>query len=257
MTAQTVPDMVVAISVTMQCAIPIGEQSATRGEVPGERDLAREAADAIGDACTASVWVAAGHITVVPASEPFGVARLSPAAAERVAPSTVLLHPISRADPSLVWLMAAHQPRRPDWCCATCGTPWPCAIRQADLTAAVYAGNGLGVGLTLTGNVAAAWLDQPGACPGCLTGQFFGWIDDDLYALIVAASAAPAAACCDGSTAHDGMADPAPDAEPRARPCRRPVRLAVHLPDCPAAPSEPDRIAPKAGLDSRQGGDSA
>ncbi|GAA2338950.1 hypothetical protein [Dactylosporangium salmoneum] len=270
MTVPAVPAMVAAISVTMQCAIPIGDPPPAGGQVPDERDLAWAVADAIGDGRVAaalravlpgasaavSVRVTAGHVTLALASDLVGV-RQSPAGADCVVPSTVLVLPISRTDPSYAWLMAAHQPRRPGWCCATCGTPWPCAIQQADLTAAVYAGNGRGVGLTLTANVACAWLDQPDACPGCVTGQFFGWVDDDLYALIIAEPDAPAAATCDSSTAHDGVTGLAPDAEAQARPSRRPVRLAAHLPDCPAAPPEPGRTATTRGTVARPGGDSA
>ncbi|WP_432976697.1 hypothetical protein [Dactylosporangium sp. CA-233914] len=113
------------------------------------------------------------------------------------------------------------------------------------------------MGLTLTGNLARAWLDQPDACPGCLIWQFFSWIDDDLYALIVAQPAAPGAAPCDGSATHDGMAEPAPGPRPQTAPYLQSLKLTAHLPNCPAAPQAPDRIAPHGGVDARQGGDSA
>jgi hypothetical protein len=266
MIAHTTPDPAVAISVTMQYTIPAGAGPATPGEIPAERDVAREVADAIGDGRVAAalrgvlpgagtaltVRIIAGHTTFIQAPEPGGAAPLTTAEGERAVPSTVLLLPVSRTDPTCARLMAAHQPRRPDWCCAICATPSPCPFQQANLTAAVYAGNGRGVGLTLAGNVGCAWLDQPRACPGCLTGQFFGWMDDDLYALIVADPPAPATG--DGWPTHDTSAARAPDDEPRERPRSRTFTPAGHLPDCPNVPPASDRPGSPGGADGRQGG---
>ncbi|MER7277977.1 hypothetical protein ABT369_26400 [Dactylosporangium sp. NPDC000244] len=266
MTAYASPETVAAISVTMQCTVPIGAASATASEIPNVRDLAREVADAISDGRVAGVFrtvlpgagaavsvrVIAGHVTVAPASDPAGIAPLA-TAGERVAvPSTVLLLPIWGTDPPSAWLMAAHQPRRPAWCCATCATPWPCAVQQASLTAAVYAGNGRGVGLTLTGNLAAASLDQPGACPGCLTQQFFSWISDDLYALIVADPSASVTG--DGSATRDRFAEQPPDDEPGARPRSRTFTPAGHLPNCPNMPPASARLGSPDGADACLGG---
>ncbi|GAA3273580.1 hypothetical protein Dvina_37460 [Dactylosporangium vinaceum] len=117
---------------------------------------------------------------------------------------------------------------RRDWRCATCATPWPCAIGQANLTATVHAGNGPGVGLALASAIGRAWLDQPDACPGCLIGQFLHWISDDLYAMIATEPGAPTAT----PTAHDNL---------RTRPSPRTRTPAQHLPDCPYPPPAADR----------------
>ncbi|MEV6922919.1 hypothetical protein AB0M46_00195 [Dactylosporangium sp. NPDC051485] len=249
--------MVAAISVTMQYAVPIEALSAGSDQTPdGERQIAREVADAIGDGRVAaallgvlpgadtalSVRIIAGHTTLIPAPAPAGRGPLGTADEEHTVPSTVLLLPISRTDPTSVQLMAAHQPRQPDWCCATCATPWPCPVQQASLTANIYAGNGRGVGLTLTSNVACAFLDQPRACPGCLTRQFFGWMDDDLYARMVADPTTPVPATGGDNATHGAAAAHAPNDDPRARPRSRTFTPAHHLADCSNEAPAADRL---------------
>ena len=269
MTAQAARE-VAAISLTMRYIVCIDHLETGHGEAPGSiRNLAREVADAIGGgrvvialrsalpgagAAAASVRFTGGHVTVgLPPAE--RDSDPSPANAPRAAPSTVLL-PISRTDPGSARLMAGHQPLRPDWRCVTCATPWPCAIQRAILSALAYAGNGRGVGLTLTSNVACAWLDQPGTCPGCLTRQFLGWITDDLYALIVAddIDAAPGPATPDSPPMRDSVTGRAPDDKPQTRPRSRPFTPAAHLPNCSHAPEDSDRNTPPRALNTGQSG---
>ncbi|MEV4706746.1 hypothetical protein [Actinoplanes sp. NPDC049316] len=58
-TAAAISDRVAAISVTMQCAVPIGVPPATPGAIPAVRNLARELGDAIGDGRVAAALRAA------------------------------------------------------------------------------------------------------------------------------------------------------------------------------------------------------
>ncbi|GAA3449628.1 hypothetical protein [Dactylosporangium matsuzakiense] len=243
MTTQATNGLVAAVSVTMQYAVPVDHLRARCGAVSsGGDNVARQVADAIGDGrvvtalravlpgageSAASVRVTAGHVTVTLApGEPDTV---RPVEAADTGPDTVLLLPLSRTDPGVVRLVAEHQPVRPGWRCATCTTPWPCAIGQANLTATIHAGNGFGVGLALAGAIGRASLDQPDACPGCLTGQLLGWISDDLYTLMVAAP-------------DDHSPAPTPHDAPRTRRHLRTRIPARHLPACPNVPPAADRL---------------
>jgi hypothetical protein len=140
-----------------------------------------------------------------------------------------------------------HLPHRPDWRCMVCDTPWPCAVRQADLAAAVQSGNGRAVGLMLMSNVLAAWLDQPDACPGCLVAPFFHWLTDDLYTLMVAGRSGKAT--LDSPMTHDRPGAPVP----RARPPRRNFAEATHVPDCRARRPAPADLAQCLHGDVQQG----
>ncbi|HWB35972.1 MAG TPA: hypothetical protein VHA75_08105 [Rugosimonospora sp.] len=67
-----------------------------------------------------------------------------------------------------------HLPSRPDWTCRTCGDPWPCVLRRADLLAE-YLGHPAELAMFLAVCMADAAKDLD-TRPGELVERFLGWI---------------------------------------------------------------------------------
>ena len=70
-----------------------------------------------------------------------------------------------------------HQPLRPDWTCAGCGTQWPCTTRQRQL-AGQYQNAYVSLVVYLMGFFVEACQDLPESPAGPLHERFLGWAAD-------------------------------------------------------------------------------
>jgi hypothetical protein len=71
----------------------------------------------------------------------------------------------------------SHPPTRPSWTCATCGDPWPCGPRRAELLAE-YATAPAALGVLMYGYFCDAMQDLPRWNEHGVYRRFLGWLRD-------------------------------------------------------------------------------
>jgi hypothetical protein len=70
--------------------------------------------------------------------------------------------------------MLSHRAVRPTWDCGTCGRPWPCDARRAQLSEE-FADARVSLILLLSAYFEHACQDLPDAPAGSLYNRFIGW----------------------------------------------------------------------------------